>query len=182
MREEINHEEYILNINKDLKLKIIDSNNTNDIYLINNLNHDKLVNGENGYLYPLNFENVGSLKKNIYKTKSAIYCKNHPVGYIEVSKIYEMENKSVVYISCATIKEKRKHGFMNEVILKVSDNILTDKVEVIDEVIGVIDIKNIASQNLAIKSGFIDDGLSDIEHLENGYIKYYKTKEMIKRR
>jgi RimJ/RimL family protein N-acetyltransferase len=166
-----------MQLSKDISIKKLDPYDTKDIWLAEELDKDELVCGPNGYLWSIKnlFNDTRYLARNdIYNSPFAIYDKENPVGYIEISPIF---NK-MVDISYAILKKERQKGYATITLKEITDIILND-VYNIDKVILIVDINNYISQNVALKAGFINDGLSKQEHYKKGYISYQKTKKLV---
>lgn len=165
-------------------IKEIDPENEDDLWLINRLEEDPLVCGQRGYLWRISclLDNLRYSKhQDIYNCPFSIYRHQSPIGFLNISKIYKTRTNSSVELSYALIKEERKKGYMKNILITASDYILLDKNHSIDEIDLSIHPENLASQKVAMYSGFICDNLSSKEHFEQGRIIYYKTKQMIKK-
>lgn len=108
-------------LTNNLSMQKLNLETEKDLWLMRKLQSDELVCGENGYLWQENYyhRNTNYLQnEDIYDSPFSIYHYEDPIGYLEVSKIYETSKKSSVYLSGAMIKEARNHGHMRKNITK----------------------------------------------------------------
>lgn len=174
----------LITLTDEFSIKKIEASNEKDLWMIEQLESDSLVCGPNGYLWHissclLHDNNLSYLLRDIYNCPFSIYHDKSPIGFLEISKIYKTSTTSSVELSYALIEEERKKGYMSQVLTATSDYILADQNHFIDEIDLEIHIENIASQNVAKKSGFIKD---DFFHDYNSnFLNFYKTKKMIKK-
>lgn len=169
-----------------LHIKKLDAMDQKDIWLANELDKDEMISGEDGYLYPINsifkdrhyLNGKHLLRSDIYQSPYAIYCDKVPVGFMEISDITFTNMVEVTY---ALLKQYRGKGYAFKTLKEVSRQILLDQLNDVQSVSLVIDLKNEASQNVAMRAGFVSDGLSEEEHNRQGYIGYQKTKTMLLR-
>lgn len=104
-------------LDDSLNIKKLDPNDSKDVWLATELDKDKLICGEDGYLYPICniFKNVRYLaNENIYQSPYAIYNNQKPIGYIELSDILLIENKKYVNIAYALLEKERRKGVCYE--------------------------------------------------------------------
>lgn len=164
-----------IDITNHLTMKKLNLEEEKDQYLINQLEKDDLVCGDYGYLWSKSYypHNPSYLQQDdIYNSPFSLYYDEIPIGYFEVSSIYEMPEKSSVCLAYALLEEARGYGFMQKILTSVSNDILLDRVQQITEVALLIDSKNIASQKVAIKSGFSCERLpEDTNYQSLTYLK-----------
>lgn len=144
----------------NLSIEKLNLQEEKDLKLVKQLEKDELICGEKGYLWTMGYYHNGNdylQYDDIYNSPFSIYHEESPIGYLEVSKIYEVPRKSSVNLSYALLEEARGHGFMQSVLTIISNDILLDRVHLISEVALMIDSNNIASQKVALRSGFICD-------------------------
>lgn len=168
-----------------LHLKKLDLLDEQHVWLAKELDKDEQIFGEFGYLYSVEklfYEKRYAdrnylFKGDIYQAPYAIYHYNNPVGFIEVSKIFE--DLKMVDISYALLKKCRGNGYASKTLREISKMILLDRINDVHLISLVIDYTNESSKNVALRAGFVDDGLSLKQHEEQGYINYQKTKTML---
>lgn len=168
-----------------LHLQKLDSFNKNHMRLARTLDKDERIFGEFGYLYSIeqlfhNKEYIDRnylLKNDIYHSPYAIYYCDTPIGFMEISNVFE--SLKMVDISYALLKKFRGNGYASKTLREISRIILSDKIIDIQLISLIIDITNKSSQSVAVRAGFVDDGLSSKQHEEQGYIRYQKTKTML---
>ena len=134
------------------------------------LEQDKLVGGEDGYLKSLLFEIKDEIKENIYDicgTSYIVYSNSLAIGYLYISDVYGSD--AYVTVSYAILEKYRGLGYA-KALLSMIDKLLLNDVSVIKL---VIDNNNIASKNLAIHSGYIEN---DDTNTKSNYKVYQKRK------
>lgn len=166
----------------NLSIKKIEPDNEKDWWMIHELEKDPLVYGKNGYLWYLSSSIQDSKYRylesfDIYNSPFAIYHKDFPIGFLEISPVYKSIIRSSVDLSYAILKEERKKGYMKSVLTNVSDYILQDSS--VDEVTLMICYDNLASQMVAAASGFQSIFLSKEDGYEENQFVYRKTKDMM---
>lgn len=165
----------------NLSLKKLDPNNKKDVKLISTLNKDPLVGRKKGYFYSLKdcFDDLSYLdNEEIYDSQFSIYNMDNPIGYMKISKI--IEASKMVILSYALLKRARGHGYMTKVLREVTKMILQDQKRQIEAITLIVDVNNKESQRLVERVSFVSDGLSNIDHLSQGYITYVKTKQILR--
>lgn len=170
-----------IQLDNELSIKKLDPNNEKDVWLARELDNDPLIVGGNGYLWSIE-ETMKRAKAylssmDIYHSPYAIYHKQNPVGYIELSYIHEV--LKYIEISYALLNQERGKGYATKTLTAISRIILEDIINNVKSVSLIIDISNIKSQMVAIRSGFVSDGLSEEEHKIKEYITYQKTQRML---
>lgn len=169
-------------LDNELSIKKLDPANEKDVWLAKELDKDKLICGKDGYLWSIekSFKNTSYLLRNdIYQSPYAIYYNSDPIGYMELSAI--VETIKAVDISYALLDIYRGRGYATKMLREISKIILMDIINDIEKISLIIDPNNVKSQMVAKRAGFISDGLSEMEHFEQGYISYRKTKTMLKK-
>lgn len=147
-------------ITNHLSMSKLNLEKNRDLEFIKQLEKDDLICGDNGYLWQETyfFENQNYLQyDDIYNSPYLLYHYEIPIGYLEISKIYETFKKSFVFLSYALLQEARGHGYMKAILENISNDILLDRVNNIREVILMIQPQNIASQKVAMQAGFFCD-------------------------
>jgi len=170
-----------------LHLEKLDVLNHEHIWLAKELDNDKLINGRSGYLYPIELlftdkrysDRMYLSKDDVYGSPYAIYHYDNPVGFMEISKIFEEFRQ--VYISYAILRDYRRLGYASKTLKQISQLILSDRINDINLISLIISCTNESSKAVASRAGFIDDGLSPKEHEAQGYVSYQKTKNMLHR-
>lgn len=160
-------------------MKKFDISLEEDLQLIKELDRDELV---KTYLYSvestLYSDNYSDRKylytENIYDAPYSIYLGQTAIGYIQISKIFGISK--TVAISFALLKSARGFGYASMVLSEVTKIIFSDMIYDVEKVVLVIDSNNQKSQLVAERAGFISDELSHLQHEENGFIEYTKTK------
>lgn len=168
-----------LQLSNELFIKKLNPNNPLDTGLIEELEKDETINGENGYLWPLSTsfqDRRYLLHENLLKSCYTIYHKNCPIGFLEISDIFKTPNMCTVDISYALHKTARKKGYMQSVLTEISEILLEEYSEV-DTITLIIDPKNTSSRKTAKSSGFITDGRSEKEYQREGYVVYQKVRK-----
>lgn len=173
-----------VNLMNDLYIDKMDVTNEDHFWLARELDKDESICGENGYLWSIekSLNRAGReylSSGNIYGSPYAIYHDKNPIGYLEISKIYE--SIKAVDIAYALLPQYRGNGYACVTLKSITEKILLDIINDIQRVMLQIDIENIKSQIVATRAGFIDDGLSLRDHKAQGYIGYQKTKGMLMR-
>lgn len=176
-----------ISLTDGLHLQKLDALNHEHVWLAKELDNDKLVSGRTGYLYPVELlftdkrycDGSYLLNGDVYGSPYAIYHYENPIGFMEISKIFEEFRQ--VYISYAILKDYRRLGYASKTLREISQLILSDKINDINLISLIISCTNENSKAVANRAGFIDDGLSQKEHEEQGYISYQKTKTMLHR-
>ena len=168
-------------LDNELSIKKLEPNNQKDVWIARQLDKDSLIAGADGYLWHI--EELMKRAKSylaysdIYGSPYAIYHRQNPVGYLEISHISEwFKNVELAY---ALLNTERGKGYATKTLKVISKIILEDIINDIKSVSLIIDLNNIKSQNVAIRAGFIDDGLSDEQHMIQEYITYTKTKRIL---
>lgn len=172
----MNHIELIDN----LSIKKLDPKNEIDLWLVRQLDkeYSEFFYLIEAYFYQRRYSNLRYLKKNdIYDAIYGIFFERHPVGFFEISLL---EKLGWVDVACKLLNSEQKKGYATKTLREITKIILNDRVENIKKVITVIDPNNFASQAVVKRAGFISDGLSDLEHEEQGFIQYEKTKDILK--
>lgn len=154
-----------------------------DILLAKELDKDKLIVGKEGYLFPVEAalksldycDNQHLLSDKIYHSPYAIYKGNNPIGYMEISDYFE--KVKTVYACYALLERYRGNGYATKVLKEVSDLILSDVLNDVFQVTLTIDLNNEKSKAVAIRAGFVSDGVPDKIQRENGYAQYVKKKK-----
>ena len=164
----------------ELDIKKLNPNNPLDTLLIEELCQDEEICGEKGYLWPLTeilqrYNHL--LHNNLYDSPYIIYHKQYPIGYLEISPIFVSKSTNFVDIAYALHKEIKKKGYMCKILEKVSDLLLYNTAEEIKEILLETAPDNEASRKVAKRAGFIEDGLSEKEHLEQGFVTYQKKRK-----
>lgn len=134
------------------------------------LEQDKLVGGEDGYLKSLLFEIKDEIKENIYDicgTSYIVYSNSLAVGYLYISNPYGID--AYVTVSYTILEKYRGLGYA-KALLSMIDILLSSDVATIKL---VIDNSNVASKNLAVCSGYVEN--TDINTKSN-YKVYQKRK------
>jgi len=163
----------------NLNIKKIEAENEKDWWMIHQLEQDPLVSGKTGYLWHLSSTILNSEYRyleydDIYNSPFSIYHGDLPIGFLEVSPIYQGRIRSSVELSYAILKKERKKGYMKSVLTNVSDYILEDMS--VDEVDLIIHSDNIASRLTASASGFTGVHLSNSLDYDDSQWVYRKTK------
>lgn len=171
----------IISFDHNLSIKKIEPNNEKDWWMIHELEQDPLVYGKNGYLWYLSSAikdtNYRYLERDdIYNSPFAIYQRDFPIGFLQISPIVKGRIYSSVDLSYAILKQERKKGYMKSILTNVSDYILEEGS--VDEVDLMIHPENKASQMVAISSGFTDVFMSNYDGYDDNYWVYRKIKEM----
>lgn len=172
----------IYTLSNGLSIKKIEMDNKKDLWLVQQLEKDPLVCGENGYLFPISplLDNPSYLlSEELYGSPFSIYYYNSPVGFLYVSPLNETKFRTNVSLYYALLEEERKQGYMSQTILEVSNHLLLDPVNSPDRVVLTIDANNHASCLVADRCGFIGTPLLKEDYYDQNIIVYHKTKEMI---
>lgn len=148
-----------IKISNGLSIKKLEPDNEKDLSLLEELNKDEMVTGENGYLYSLHpnlvFRDLRYLyRSDIYDAQFSIYHLEEVIGYLDISDVFPSIFGNYVSLSYAILERFRRLGYMSELLSNLSDIILQDRVENVDFVSLVIDNMNIPSSKLALKAGF----------------------------
>ena len=102
----------------------------------------------------------------------ALYSYDHPVGYLEISDIYNPGN--YVCLIYALLKKEQKKGYASLTLLNISKILLNEYKQEIQKVILTIDPNNKESITLAKRCGFYTlDTPIQIE--QNGICTYEKS-------
>ena len=102
----------------------------------------------------------------------ALYSYDHPVGYLEISDIYNSGN--YVCLIYALLKKEQKKGYASRTLLNISKILLNEYKQEIQKVILTIDSNNKESITLAKRCGFYTlDTPIQIE--QNGICTYEKS-------
>lgn len=166
-----------IKLTNQLNIKKLDPNNNKDVHLIEELDQDEAI---RRYLWPLKnaFKDTSYLQNgDIYQSSFTIYHNQDAIGFLEISKIFQMKAQTMVNLCYALKKSVRKQGYMAQTLSSISDIILSDPVNHIDTVMLIMDPQNEESKQVAVRSGFVSDGLTKEEHLAQGYIAYSKVKK-----
>lgn len=165
----------------NLSIKKIEADHEKDWWMIHQLEQDPLVYGKTGYLWYLSSTILDSKYRyleydSIYNSPFSIYHGDSPIGFLEVSPIYQGKIHSSVELSYAILRNERKKGYMKSVLTSVSDYILEEGS--VDEVDLMIHSDNTASRLTASASGFTGIYLStSLGYDENQWV-YRKTKNL----
>lgn len=114
-----------------------------------------------------------------YGSPYVIYNQNDPVGFFDISPIWWRKVCESVELSYALLKEARGKGYMSKALRAVANQILTDNLNDIKEVNLLIHPENDVSKRVALRAGFVGDGLSKEEQYKQGYAFYEKTKVLV---
>ena len=174
-----------INLTNNLYMEKMNGLNESHLELAKELDKDECICGENGYLWSIEKNLSCSLyvdgkylnNGNIYQSPYVIYHNEIPIGYMEISKIYE--DIKAVALAYALLNIYRGKGYAYLTLKSIAEKILLDKVDDVQRVMLHIDVTNIKSQNVALRAGFADDGLSLNEYEAQGYIGYQKTRGML---
>ena len=153
-------------LTENLSIKKLNPNNPLDMLLIEELNQDRTVCGEYGYLwqYPYPFNSTKHLNhQNLLDSPYIIYHEKYPIGFLEISDIFSHHKQKNVSISYALHKNARRKGYM-QTTLRETSNLLLETLEDIDGVILSIDPSNILSKKVAKKAGFIENKEWSLEY------------------
>lgn len=168
-----------INLTESLSIKKLNPNNPLDVLLIEELEQDKEISGDKGYLGSLMSE-IKNKKhlyhEKLYNSSYIIYHQRYPIGYLKISPMFMYEGENMVDISYAIHKEARHKGYMYQTLESVVDT-LYDTYSEIENIMLLIDYKNKASRNVARHAGFISDGLTEEENKEREYVIYQKTRK-----
>ena len=165
-------------LTENLSIKKLNPNNPLDTGLIEELEKDETINGENGYLWALsaNLKNVSYLlHDNLLQSSYAIYYQNNPIGFLEISHIFKTQKLWTVDFCYALHKTARKKGYMTTVLTEVS-NLLLEENQKLDAITLMIDPGNKNSRKTAEASGFITGGRTEEEYRKEGCVVYYKRR------
>lgn len=159
-----------------LCIKKLEPYNGKDLWLIDQLDHDSLVGSPGGYLPPLrHIKDTRYLYRDVlYAAPYAIYLDKYPIGYIEISEIFQtLESVDIAY---ALLQEARGKGYMTKVLDTVSRKILLDYLHDIKKITLEIHRTNTSSIAVAQRSGFIRD-----EETVTGkeYVRYQRKKKQL---
>ena len=166
-------------LTENLSIKKLIPNNPLDMLLIEDLNQDRIVCGEYGYLwqYPYPFNSTKHLNhQNLLDSPYIIYHEKYPIGFLEISDIFSHHKQKNVSISYALHKNARRKGYM-QTTLRETSNLLLETSEDIDGVILSIDPSNILSKKVAKKAGFIENKEWSLEYHSGGNIIYQKKRK-----
>lgn len=166
-------------LTENLSIKKLNPNNPLDTGLIEELEEDKGIFGERGYLGPLNGEikrKSHLYREELYDSPYIIYHQSYPIGYLKISPVFMYEGENVIDISYAIHKEARHKGYMYKTLAGLVDTLYNMYSE-IDNIMLLIDYRNKASRKVAKHAGFISDGLTEEEHQEQGYVIYQKMRK-----
>lgn len=166
-------------LTENISIKKINPNNPLDMLLIEELNQDRTICGEYGYLwrYPYLFKSTKQLyHQRISDSPYIIYYDKYPVGFIEISDIFCHHNQKNVSISYAIHKKARRKGYMQTALRETSD-LLLEQEKNIDGIILSIDPANILSKNVAKKAGFIENKEWSMDYHSGGYKIYQKKRK-----
>lgn len=167
-----------INLTENLSIKKLNPHNPLDTGLIEELEKDETINGEKGYLWPLstNLKNVSYLlHDNLLQSSCVIYCKNNPIGFLEISHIFKTQKWWTVDFCYALHKTARKKGYMTTVLTEVS-NLVLEENQKVDAITLMINPGNKNSRKTAEASGFITDGRTEEEYQTEGCVVYYKRR------
>ncbi len=172
-----------INLTDELYMKKMDVSNPTDLWLARELDKDELIYGEHGYLHSIEslFKSKQYINReyltsgSIYQAPYAIYRNEDPIGYMELSKYHE--HLKCVYLCYALLDRYRGNGYATKTLMNISEKILQDIINDVQKVVLVIDPDNLKSQAVATRAGFISDGLSYEEHVEQGFAQYIKMKK-----
>ncbi len=157
--------------------KKLDSQNKDDIYIVNELSIDPCV---NPYVELKNAFDTSYLNCiGIYQMQYGIYLWEMPIGYLDISKIYETRMDRYVNLTYAILKEHRKKGFAKRVVSAITREILLDRVEYVKSVYLQIASDNLPSIATAKAVGFIEK--TEQYDWECDYRSYVKTKLMLEK-
>lgn len=164
-----------IDLDKNLSIKLLDSNNSKDIWLADTLDRDETIVGEKGFLFSIKYVLTHNNKSTkFYGQPYAIY-QNHslPIGYLEISEVYRKEPS--VFLNYALCKEQRGHGYMCRTLKCLSNLIFSDEIEKIATISLIIDKNNTDSKKTALLAGFTlensKDKQFDIYQLTKKYTK-----------
>ena len=166
-------------LTENLSIKKLNPNNPLDMLLIEELDQDRTVCGEYGYLwqYPYPFNSTKHLNhQNLLDSPYIIYHEKYPIGFLEISDIFSHHKQKNVSISYALHKNARRKGYM-QTTLRETSNLLLDREKNIDGVILSIDPSNILSKNVAKKAGFTENKEWSLKYHSGGNIIYQKKRK-----
>lgn len=165
-----------INLTESLSIKKLNPNNPLDVLLIEELEQDKEISGDKGYLGSLMSEIKRKnhlYREELYDSPYIIYHQRYPIGYLKISPVFMYEGENVIDISYAIHKEARHKGYMYQTLVDTLYNMYSE----IDNIMLLIDYRNKASRKVAKHAGFISDGLTEEEHQEQGYVIYQKLRK-----
>ena len=94
-----------------------------------------------------------------------------PIGYLEISRLFGL--KRFVNLAYAIIQSERGKKYAQKMLQAISELLLDD----LNSIKLTIHVNNLASQAIAVKSGFVPQQTEE-EAKQLGYYHYEKTKIM----
>lgn len=160
----------IIPLTNELSIKPLDPKDQKDIWLVDQLDQDQLVKFYLG-TFEYVFSNIDSESSDIYDKSYAVMHHTDPIGYLEISRLFGL--KRFVNLAYAIIQSERGKKYAKKMLQAISELLLED----LNSIKLTIHVNNLASQAIAVKSGFVPQQTEE-EAKKLGYYHYEKTKIM----